>query len=648
MADKKEEKMKECFRVWNLQQQEGFVGVSKRDNNVGKNDPSYWQDQVFPWPEGRIQAQRWFDKNQATGIDLYWCPAVFKQKRRVRDINKVEYAGIHPGRILYADLDPVDPETLKYRPSLSWRSSDNRYQCLWVLDKQLPPSELEKLNKAMTYSVGADKGGWDLTQVLRIPGSTNYKYDPPQKGSVMWSEFSRIYNKDNFQFAPVLDQTSAGKTTLIELLSKYRKLIKSKVSRLLQYPPNRVEQGNRSDVLWYIESELIQAKIPMEDIASMIQQSAWNKYKGRRDEWERITTEITKVYEGSYEGKEPLVEDQEEVTALKFTNYEDLMGSSQSQPGWMVRDIWLKHSHGMIAGEPKTFKSTAVLDLAVSVASGKPLWGRYNVEDQGPVVFIQNENAEWMMKDRLEKIITSKELIGSVVKRGRVLEITFPPILPIHFLNNSGYNFSDPLHRQQLEDTLRVVKPKLVVLDPLYLMFEGEINSAKDLQPILQWLLALRNDFKTSVIVIHHWNKNGGSSRGGQRMLGSTTLHGWTDSSLYLNRSDDGTGEISKVEVEREFRAAGMMPKLELSITMGNAGDPTYNVSCNDVASGPSEEVGLELLDILSSYPEGAGIQTLAKDLSITRRQVENLIKKVEDKLIYNRNNKKYRLRQSS
>ena len=28
----------------------------------------------------------------------------------------------------------------------------------------------------MTYTLGADKSGWDLTQVLRVPGTRNYKY----------------------------------------------------------------------------------------------------------------------------------------------------------------------------------------------------------------------------------------------------------------------------------------------------------------------------------------------------------------------------------------------------------------------------------------------------------------------------------------
>ncbi len=36
----------------------------------------------------------------------------------------------------------------------------------------------------MTYFMGADKGGWHASKLLRVPGTHNYKYDPPQRGKV--------------------------------------------------------------------------------------------------------------------------------------------------------------------------------------------------------------------------------------------------------------------------------------------------------------------------------------------------------------------------------------------------------------------------------------------------------------------------------
>src|SRR5690606_41428795 len=65
--------------------------------------------------------------------------------------------------------------------------------------------------------------------------------------------------------------------------------------------------------------------------------------------------------------------------------------------------IWARRSHGIVAGEPKSFKSTYVMDLAISVASGEPFLGKYPVIESGPVIYVQNENADWILKDRIDR-----------------------------------------------------------------------------------------------------------------------------------------------------------------------------------------------------------------------------------------------------
>jgi hypothetical protein len=40
----------------------------------------------------------------------------------------------------------------------------------------LEPEEGQDLNRRLAYAMGADLSGWDLTQLLRVPGTRNYKY----------------------------------------------------------------------------------------------------------------------------------------------------------------------------------------------------------------------------------------------------------------------------------------------------------------------------------------------------------------------------------------------------------------------------------------------------------------------------------------
>lgn len=621
-----------CFKTWSHQQQEGYVFLCTKDRATGD-----WADQSFKWPEDRNNIAKWASGRESK--DLYWCPIIFSKARRL-------LKNALPSRVLYADLDPINPTTVEIKPTVAWESSKNRFQALWWLSTHLGGESFENMNKALTYSMGADKGGWDITQVLRIPGTLNYKYDPPRKGKLMWAATS-AYNPERFRHlkADEVQGNLEGPKSLLQLLSQYRRKIPKKVSALLQYPEERVGTGNRSDILWYLEHELIQARIPLEDIVELVRLSKWNKYKGRRDEYKRLHTEITKVWEATKDGDPTPSHDKRiaeapeaDSNSLCVVDYSGIMSSIRSRPGWLIKDLWLNRSHGMVAGEPKTFKSTITLDIAASIASGHPLWGTYDVHEQGPVLIVQNENQDWITRDRLEKISSAKGLTGTVEKESkRKLSVEFAPEIPISFINNQGFAFDDPLQLEQLESVIADQKPILTIFDPLYLMFEGELNSAKDLQPILQWLLYIRNEYKTGIMLIHHWNKNGASSRGGQRMLGSTTLHGWTESSLYMNRVDDGSGKQAGVIVEREFRAAGMMPKLDLSITMGEFGDPMYNVCIKDATTSTA----VELLDLLSMYPRGLSINSICKELSLSRRATQAMIERAKDKVRVSRGNGK-------
>jgi hypothetical protein len=613
--------MELLFDTWRWARRDGWVFLSTKPKT------GEWKDHAFQWPEDKAEIADFVARRTTADVDLYWSPLVFRSKRRAKD-------GVEGARVLFQDLDSVDPVGIVPRPTEAWESgTTGHYHGLWRLTEELSPADHERINKALAYSVGADKGGWDLTQVLRVPGTRNHKTSPSRPVRLLWEGESPV---DAFAFERHRKgAASAGKegASLAGLLSKHKGRIPQGTSARLQYPPSMATKGGRSEMLWRIESELIQAKVPLEDVIELVRLSAWNKYRGRADEAARIRSEVDKVYaeqQGLVEvgdggadaepgsnggGPSP---PQPRITAV---SYADLMAAVESRPGWLVEKMWLRESHGIVAGEPKTFKSTLTLDLAMSVASGKPLWGVFPVHDLGPVVIIQNENADWIQQDRMAKIAASKGLGGKVgVVNGQVVG-KWPTDLPIHSVNNAGFMIDDDEMRDAVEELLLAVKPKLVVFDPLYLMFGGDVNSAKELQAALRWLMSLRNEHKTAVMLIHHWNKNGESKRGGQRMLGSTTLHGWTESALYASQApatDAGFG----ISVEREFRGGGLLPKLELAIREGEFGDPLYSVTVIEADDAARAELKRMVDDSAGGWLTVAAI---VRDLGISRSRAEDL-----------------------
>jgi len=580
------------FSVWG--KRKGYVFTPTKNPKTNE-----WGEQSFEWPKEKRKVEKWVIKSESQGYNIYWCPTLFEQP-----IRKKEY--IKGVQCLWADLDEVNPKKIghKLKPHLAYETSPKRFQCLWYLDQDYKPDEAETINRNITYHIQADKGGWDLTQVLRIPGFRNFKYRNGPEGKILWNEQSN-YSLDYFSFVPEVEEAEDADDdegvewdediTLHELVSEHKKLIKGKLFELIFATEDEVAEQDRSERLWELECRLLEIGVPVSDVVNIVRLSNWNKYAGRNDERKRILTEVRKAQaevkangKGSYEIDDSRFKDRLGKT---WTTYQDLMGLQMSEPGWLVEGWWQKDSHGMVAGEPKTYKSTLVADFAVSVASGQPLFGMFPVHNPGPVIMIQEENSPFLMQDRFRKVSNSKGLLKGktkIVNKEKVI-VEFPPDLPIDFLNNRGFDFSEEESRELLEERVKRVKPVLIIFDPLYLMLGGkDENSSKDLRPLLNWLIHLRYTYKTAIMVVHHWNKSGTSSRGGQRMLGSVTLHGWVESAIYSLVKNE---EEHEVVIDREFRSFPKPKNIEIKYNMGNPGDDSYEPEVNDSNTNADDDI---------------------------------------------------------
>lgn len=608
-----------------------YIGLS------AKLSSGRWIDRFFSDIGSAI---KWVEK-QPEGANLYFCPTKLEERRRVK-------RNVSPSKFLYSDLDEADPNTFTadLRPSHAWESSPGRYQALWELLEPASPKALEEKNKGLAYSLahlGADTGGWDLTQVLRIPGTKNYKYEDAPEVRTLWSG-NTPKGIDSYPSAngrakdDVSKLLSVSSVNLTKLIKKWRKRIPKKALNLLL--SKHAERGKRSDILWYLSHALIDAGVPDKEAFSLIRASVWNKYRGRADEVERLSHEISEARQQRDSIEEE--DDSARLTdalksTLTITSHADLMANPAASPGWLVENFWTRESHGIIAGEPKSFKSTILLDFVVSIASGEPFLGEFEVKESGPVVVVQNENSDWIMQDRLNKITTQKGISGRSKRVKGGMQIVAPLELPIFYINQQGFLFSDPTHQDQLEEFIARARPIAVIFDPLYLMFDGDVNSAKDLGPALSWLLYLKQEYSTSIMLVHHWGKNKSAKRGGQRMLGSTTLHGWIESAWYIGvqgaveEEDKTSTDIHKqassilLTLEREFRGAGTYPKVDITISMGDFGSRTYQTSVEKHRGlgRPKRDRGRisdDVIAYLEMNTRPVSVRSLAESTGIGRR----------------------------
>lgn len=587
----------------------------------GKGEGGDWHEHPFTWPRDLTDSP--FPPSSA---DIYFCPNLFSGSyRRIGEVKKSCW--------LYADLDEVDPDDIEIRPTVAWESSSERYQALWRLDKRVSPKILNELNKRLTYLVGADKGGWDLTQVLRVPGTKNHKYDEPERVRLLWDD-GRTYKVSEIRSAVKevdpgegtveVDELTIPELTPAEVFAKHRKRIDRRTKRILL--TKQAKEGERSDRLWELENLLLDAGVPPEEVFILVRSSVWNKYKGRSDETYRLWLEIQKAARTQAGLKKSEGESTPalEIAPTGWEHHDLFMQSELPPPAWMIERIWSDRSHGIIAGEPKGYKSLLATDMAISVASGTKFLGHYDTPISGPVLMVQEENPSWLMQSRIRKIEQAHKILGKAHADGSTLTIEHGADVHLELLNQSGFDLTDPSHLESLERKVQVVRPVLIVLDPLGEMLgDAEENSNREMRPILQWLRHLKVRYSCGVLIVHHYAKQGATPRfGGQRVRGASAFHGWVESALYVDKPDPENPHY--IRVGREHRGQAPQGMLELEIFEGEPNvDDDYEVIVHD----PHNKKRDALWKYVEKHP-GVTIPAIAKKLNKTRNAVTRMAEK--------------------
>ncbi|MFQ5601290.1 MAG: AAA family ATPase, partial [Candidatus Krumholzibacteriia bacterium] len=202
---------------------------------------------------------------------------------------------------------------------------------------------------------------------------------------------------------------------------------------------------------------------------------------------------------------------------------------------WLIEELWADEAAGILGGEPKCCKSILALELAVAVASGTPCLRRFPTRRQGPVLVFAAEDALHVVRERLEGICAA----GGVAFDS----------LPVHVITVPTLRIDVDDDRKRLRETVAAIRPVLLVLDPFVRLHRADENVASDVAPLLAFLRELQRKLHTAVLLVHH-SRKGGHARAGQALRGSSELHAWGDSNLYLRRVGD------RIHLSVEHRAA--------------------------------------------------------------------------------------------
>ena len=218
---------------------------------------------------------------------------------------------------------------------------------------------------------------------------------------------------------------------------------------------------------------------------------------------------------------------------------------------WLVDQLWGDSSVGVIGGAPKCSKTWLGLDMALSVATGTACLGEYAVPQSGPVLVYLAEDALPIVRERVEGMARHRGLDVDAVD----IHVITAPVLRLD---------RDP-HRSRLLETAKRLRPRLLLLDPLVRLHGIDENNATEVAGLLAYFRTLQRRLDVSVILVHHTRKNAaGGVAAGQGLRGSSDIHAFGDSNLYLRRTSQ------RLILSSEHRAAAAPPPVYLELVAAN------------------------------------------------------------------------------
>lgn len=186
---------------------------------------------------------------------------------------------------------------------------------------------------------------------------------------------------------------------------------------------------------------------------------------------------------------------------------------------WLVKKWIQDNAMIMVHGPSGCGKTFLVLDWCLSIASGKEKWQQEKIR-KGNVIYLAGEGhnglrgriAAWIQTNKPEQEISMA-------------------------ISKSGVDLNTPEGLQKTLTSIRDIEmePNLIVVDTLHRFLKGDENSAQDTKTMLDSCAILMQEFKCSVLLVHH---TGVSPEAQHRARGSSAWKGALDIEISIKKAE--------------------------------------------------------------------------------------------------------------
>lgn len=450
-----------------------------------------WKQEFFAWP---MQKKELCDKvNASSGKnEVYFGPALYGDK----NATKPNILGSH---CLWVEFDGQIPPELDGvpAPTVTVRSSSEDHQhWYWKLDSFIQTTELESRNRQLAIKLGSDISGWDATQVLRPPGTTNHKRALPVQ---LLTLNDKVYSSNEFSHLPeppqLVEEVVPTEIPAIEdVISQYS----FKADAWLLFK-NGVPEGSRSEGLMALGYHLAEMQLQNEEILALLLNAdeRWGKFAGRNDQVRRLMQIVTIARH-----KYPIIDTGDSPVGKLLSGYGfNSLIQTTIELDWAWEGFLEREGYMLLTGPSGVGKTQFSLDFGAKTVLGKD---HLNITTGHPkrVGFLSLEMGLTELKHFLQI-----QAAGYSAEELEILDENYK-MFPL----GEPYYVQSESDRNALEEMIYENQLDGLIIDSLGSMAD-DLVSEKEVKNVMNFNDRLRQRHKIFTWYVHHHRKASGDNK---------------------------------------------------------------------------------------------------------------------------------------
>ena len=274
----------------------GWVCISYVFMHEGKKKETH---KFFEWPNQLEEMLENISSHSQELVHAYFCPNLYESPEKSKGHKDKSY--VKTCTNIWADLDTCNPALMKVPPSIVTQTSPGKFHALWLLLDPVEPHIAEDISLRIAYfhaDQGADKSGHDLSQLLRIPYTPNFKYGDIDTAPIVTviEASKKLYRPSQFDVYPHVEAIKSLVTTEVpdnvrnarDIIQGYSLDLNDTFIRLYTTMPEHDWSGQ----LWAFILKCSELGVPREEAFILANSAACNKYvrdgRPETDTWAEV------------------------------------------------------------------------------------------------------------------------------------------------------------------------------------------------------------------------------------------------------------------------------------------------------------------------------------------------------------------------